>query len=131
MRFARPCQRSVRFGPWLYMRTYHDGFRLFPPEMLFNIDADPHEQHNVAEKHPDVVREGVYRLMEWHDQMMLTMPYPYTVDPMWTVMKEGGPFHARGMLPDYVERLQVTDRGHAVDELKRRHRREFQPPRIW
>jgi len=125
------CQRSVRAGPWLYMRTYHDGFHLFPREMLFDIDADPHEQCNVADEHPEVVRDAAYRLLDWHDRMMLSMPYPYTVDPMWTVMQEGGPVHARGMLPEYVERLMKTDRGFAVEELKRRHPREFQPPRIW
>lgn len=125
------CQRSVRFGPWLYMRTYHDGYRLFPREMLFHIDRDPHEQHDVAGEHPDLCREAAWRLLDWHDRMMLTLPYPYDTDPMWTVMKEGGPAHARGMLPEYVERLMETDRGFAVEELKKRHPREFHPPRLW
>lgn len=125
------CQRSVRFGPWLYMRTYHDGYHMFPREMLFNIDKDPHEQHDVAAEHPEVCREAAHEYLEWHDAMMLSMPYPYETDPMWTVMKEGGPMHARGMLPSYCDRLMETDRGAAVEELKRRHAREFQPPRIW
>ena len=41
---AHVCQRSVRWADWLYMRTYHDGFHLFPQEMLFDIAGDPYEQ---------------------------------------------------------------------------------------
>ena len=100
------------------MRPYHDGVHLFPREMLFNIDADPHEQQNVADQHPDVVREAAYRLLNWHDQMMLSMPYPYTVDPMWTVMREGGPYHCREIGPRYIEHLRKTGRGHHADFLE-------------
>lgn len=121
---AHVCQRSVRWGPWLYMRTYHDGYHLFPDEMLFNLHQDPHEQHNVAEAHPDICRDAVYRLSQWHDDMMKSMPYD--VDPLWTVIREGGPFHARGHLRAYCERLAQTDREWAIPELKRRHPGEFE-----
>jgi choline-sulfatase len=118
------CQRGVRWGDWLYMRTYHDGYHLFPRDMLFNLADDPHEQHSLANERPELVREGVYRLAEWHDQMMHTMPHGYG-DPLWTTIQEGGPFHARGHLAKYCERLEATGRGHAVPELKRRHPHEF------
>jgi choline-sulfatase len=124
---AHVCQRSVRVGPWLYMRTYHDGFHLFPDEMLFNVEDDPHEQHNLAAERPDVCKDAVYILNQWHDDMMKTMPRGYDADPLWTVMKEGGPAHARGELRAYCERLAATGRGHAIAELERRHPREFQP----
>ncbi|MBD2871845.1 sulfatase family protein [Paenibacillus arenilitoris] len=120
---AHVCQRSVRFGDWLYVRTYHDGYHLFDKEMLFNLAEDAHEQHNVAKERPELCREAVYLLNEWHDDMMATMPYD--VDPLWTVIKEGGPYHAKGNLPRYVERLEATGRGDAVPELMRRHPREF------
>ena len=45
---AHVCQRGVRFGDYMYIRTYHDGFHLFPQEMLFDVKNDPHEQHNLA-----------------------------------------------------------------------------------
>ena len=120
---AHVCQRSVRFGPWLYMRTYHDGYHLFPKEMLFDLEEDPFEQHDAAAERPELCLRAVYRLNEWHDRMMATMSSD--VDPLWTVMKEGGPAHARGHLAEYCKRLEETGRGHAVKELKRRHPREF------
>lgn len=117
------CQRSVRFGPWLYMRTYHDGYHLFPKEMLFNIETDPHEQFDVAKDNPALCQKAVYLLNEWHDDMMSSMDCE--IDPLWTVMKEGGPEHARGHLKKYCERLKETGRGQHVEELMRRHPREF------
>ena len=119
------CQRGVRFGPWLYLRTWHDFYHLFPEEMLFNIVQDPHEECDVAGQQPEVRREEAARLQRWHDAMMLTMPEGYTGDPMQTVLREGGPAHARGHLRQYVEYLEQTGRGYAVPELKRRHPREF------
>lgn len=121
---AHVCQRSVRFGPWIYIRTYHDGYHLFHDEMLFNIEEDPHEQFDVAQQNRSVCWQAVYYLNEWHDSMMKTMPY--AVDPLWTVINEGGPFHAKGHLKRYCEWLEKTGRGHAIPELKRRHPREFE-----
>jgi arylsulfatase A-like enzyme len=120
---AHVCQRSVRFGDWLYIRTYHDGYHLFPDEMLFNLREDPHEQRDVAADHRQVCKDAVYYLNEWHDAMMKSMPYD--TDPLWTVMKEGGPYHAKGYLKQYIEHLQRTGRGDAVPELMRRHPGEF------
>ncbi|MCL5997641.1 MAG: sulfatase [Chloroflexi bacterium] len=120
---AHVCQRSVRFDHWLYMRTYHDGFHLFPQEMLFDLSRDLYQEHDVAGEQQAVCRDAVYRLNAWHDTMMAQMPYD--VDPLWTVIKEGGPLHARGRLREYCARLEQTGRGWAVPELTRRHPREF------
>ncbi len=119
------CQRSVRWGPWLYMRTYHDGYHLVPDEMLYNLADDPHEQTNLAQARPDLCSQGLRYLTEWHDRMMATMPAGYSEDPMRVVLAEGGPFHARGFLKAYVKRLAATGRDSAIAELKRRHPREF------
>jgi len=119
------CQRSVRWEDWLYIRTYHDGFHLFSQEQIYHLADDPHEQHNLAESRPALCREGAWRLMNWHDEMMATMPRGLVADPMRVVLDEGGPFHARGELRQYVERLNATGRSGAINELKRRHPREF------
>lgn len=120
---AHVCQRSVRFDKWIYIRTYHDGYHLFDHEMLFDLENDPYEQENVAKQHQEVCKDAVYYLNQWHDAMMQSMDDD--VDPLWTVMKEGGPYHAKGQLSRYIEHLNKTDRGHAVPELIRRHPREF------
>jgi choline-sulfatase len=120
---AHVCQRGVRFGPWMYIRTYHDGYHLFPTEMLFNVETDPHEQYDVAVSHADVCRDALHRLCTWHDGMMQSSSSD--IDPLWTVIREGGPHHARGKLKDYCGRLESTGRGWAVAELKRRHPQEW------
>jgi arylsulfatase A-like enzyme len=120
---AHVCQRSVRFGDWLYMRTYHDGYHLFPRQMLYDVATDPHEQYDLASEKEEVCRQAVYYYQDWHDRMMSTMPYDN--DPLWTVMHEGGPLHARGALKKYCEYLEQTGRGWAIAELKQRHPDEF------
>jgi arylsulfatase A-like enzyme len=115
---AHVCQRSVRFDKWIYIRTYHDGHHLFPKEMLFDLENDPNEQFNLVSRYPDICKQAVYYLSEWHDQMMNTMESP--VDPMWVVMKESGPFHSKGPLEDYVRSLIGTERAWAVDEYRNR-----------
>jgi arylsulfatase A-like enzyme len=122
---AHVCQRSVRWKNWLYIRTYHDGYHLFPEEQVYDVAADPYEQHDLAEERPEVCHEGAWRLMKWHDNAMATMPRGRVADPMRIVLDEGGPHHARGELEAYCRRLVETGRGSAVEELKRRHPREF------
>ncbi len=126
---AHVCQRSVRWDDWLYMRTYHDGYHLFPQEMLYNMSQDPHEERDLAAEQPALCQEGAHRLMAWHDAAMQTMStdaaMPCDVDPLWTVMKEGGPLHARGHLREYCEYLAKTGRGWAIPELRRRHPQEL------
>ncbi len=126
---AHVCQRSVRWENWLYLRTYHDGFHLFPQEMLFDLQSDPHEQENIAAAHPDLCREGAWRLARWHDAQMQKMAqasHGDVTDPLWTVIREGGPFHAlhekgRSPLPRYLERLEATGRADGAAELRKKY----------
>lgn len=120
---AHVCQRSVRFDDYLYMRTYHDGYHLFPKEMLFNVKNDPHEQHNLAQTERELCMKAAYMLQDWTDDMMMSSEYQ--IDPLWTVIREGGPLHAKGHLKEYCKRLEETGRGWAVEKLKKKHPREF------
>jgi arylsulfatase A-like enzyme len=120
---AHVCQRGVRFQNFMYVRTYHDGYHLFPDEMLFDVNADPHETCSIADVNPELCREAASYLSEWHAAMMKSNAS--NIDPLWTVMREGGPFHARGELKRYMQRLETTERGWAIDELKRRHPEEL------
>ncbi|MFI4912677.1 MAG: sulfatase [Sedimentisphaeraceae bacterium JB056] len=120
---AHVCQRSVRWDNWLYIRTYHDGFHLFDNEMLFDIEKDPYEQVNLAKERPDLCQQACGKYMQWHDQRMIESDS--AVDPLWQVMRQGGPYHAKGHLKQYCRRLEETQRGWAVKELQKRHPGEF------
>ena len=119
---AHVCQRSVRWDTWLYMRTYHCGYHLFPEEMLYNLALDPHLQNDIAILHLEICRQGGTMLLQWQNEMLASMPANSAVDPMQTVLAEGGPTHAMGgHLPGYLARLRATDRAHHADELERRY----------
>ena len=116
---AHVCQRSVRFDDYLYIRTYHGGYHLFPREMLFNVREDPHQLHNLAAKQPALCDRGARLLLDWQDRML--QESPSQIDPLWTVMKEGGPYHCRGQLAAYCERLEKTGRGFGVELLRKQY----------
>jgi hypothetical protein len=42
-------------------------------------------------------------------------------DPHENVMAEGGPYHVRGKLPTYLERLRASDRSHLADQLAEKY----------
>ena len=46
------------------------------------------------------------------------------IDPLDVVLTEGGPWHVRGRLLEYAERLRATGRGQWADVLLARHPRE-------
>ena len=115
---AHVCQRSVRFEDWIYIRTIHDGFHLYDREMLFNLKDDPHEQNDVKDTYPEVCARGARLLLNWHDEMMLTSES--TIDPLWTVMHEGGPHHTVGKKDEYVRRLIESGRDEAGKCLEAR-----------
>jgi len=128
---AWSCQRAVRFGPWIMIRTYHEGLKNYPEIMLFNVEEDPHEQNNLADQHPEIVNQGLALLHEWHTDMMTSSFQD--VDPMWTVMREGGPLHTRAHLKSYCQRLRETGRPEQADKLEQLHKKyqskkRFQAP---
>ena len=116
---AHVLQRGVRYQDYMYIRTYHDGYHLWDDEMLFDIKSDPHEQHNLIVEKPEVAGKCARLLSTWHEEMMKTSTCQ--IDPLWTVYHEGGPLHTRGQLEGYFDFLEKTDRGWAIDELKKKH----------
>ncbi len=128
---AHVCQRSVRWDKWLYIRTYHDGFHLFPQEMLYDLETDPHEQEDLALANLALCMEGQWRLSRWHDAQMQKMALfsSDVVDPLWTVIREGGPFHAsltKGQpgvegFGRYLAHLENTGRKDGADALREKY----------
>lgn len=60
-------QRAVRTDRWKFIRTYHPGMwpSVTPERQLFDMAADPWEQNNVSDDHPDVVDELETEMLEW------------------------------------------------------------------
>jgi len=116
---AWTCQRSIRFQDTICIRTYHDGYHPFPEIMLFDLASDPHEQVNLAEEKPTVVHDALSRLEAWHGEMMRSASHG--TDPMWTVLREGGPYHVRSQLPAYLKRLRSTGRHHWTEQLEQQY----------
>jgi len=119
---AWTCQRAVRTREHLYLRTWHDGFHDWPEEMLFEIADDPHEQHDVAPSLGVLRRELARTLDDWTAAQLAATGLP---DPMQTVLDEGGPWHCRGHLGEYLARLRATGRGDAATRVAARHARQL------
>ncbi len=115
---AWSCQRSIRFENYLCIRTYHDGLKDFPEVMLFDLDADPYEQNNIADAHPEVIAQAMIYLADWHAEMIATSMT--NVDPMMTVLHEGGPFHTRGIADGLIERLNAMGAHDQANRLRQR-----------
>ena len=122
---AHVCQRAVRWDRWLYIRTYHDGLHPhFGEDMLFDLCSDPHETTDLSARHPQIVHEAKARLHDWHDAMMSKPYFGNTVDPLRTVLAEGGPFHAvlsPQQYTQYMIRLLGTGREDGARALVGRH----------
>ncbi len=116
---AWACQRSVRFDDYICLRTYHDGYKQLEPVMLYDLSDDPHEQRDLSAERPDVVDRAMGLLADWYQEMASSSQGD--VDPMMTVLREGGPFHTRGRLPAYAERLRATGRAHHAERLVKLH----------
>ena len=87
--------------------------------MLFNLTNDAHEQHDLSGTHPELVEQAVNTLNSWIDEQNRTSHTG--IDPMMTVLEEGGPFHTRGHLSRYLDRLRATGRSKQADWLALRY----------
>jgi arylsulfatase A-like enzyme len=120
---AWSCQRGVRFGDHLYLRTWHDGYHgHWSEEMLFDVAGDPHETDDLWGADGPTSRAAASLLEQWTStQLDLTG----LDDPLDAVRAEGGPFHVRSHLLPYVERLRATGREGWARVLLERHSDEI------
>ncbi len=115
---ASTCQRAVMSrANQLLIRTDHDGFHLFPRLMLYDLNADPHEQHNLVGAQPDLAQGLEQMLDRWRDATLAGQP-----DPLQQAIEDGGPFYTWGQLPAYLDRLRATGRVAQADRLATRRR---------
>ena len=120
---AWSAQRAVRFDDgdeaWVCLRTYHDGHKALEPVMLFNLTQDPYMQSDLSATRPELVDKAMGMLAAWHHEMMLKSES--NIDPLMTVLREGGPSHTRYQLPQYLEWLRQTGRAHHAARLAKLH----------
>lgn len=126
---AWACQRGVRWDDWMLLRTYHDGLKQWVNDvMLFDLSVDPHETTNLAGERPDVVEEGLAKLGRWVDDRLGEAANgerggnPGTpdgvTDPLWEVLRAGGPFHTRGREAKYAAHLRDVGREEQAAEIE-------------
>jgi arylsulfatase A-like enzyme len=113
---AWSCQRSVRWGDYLFIRTYDTGRKNFPSHMLFNLKNDPHEQHNLAKERPDLVGQAMVIMDRWVAENLRRSGQP---DPLFQVIAEGGPLHSKEVATEMLDVLRATDRSSHADWLEK------------
>lgn len=116
---AWTCQRAARWEDYICIQTLHDGYHLFDDVMLFDLANDPFETTNIAEENTTLRDKGLSILGNWHGEMIQDAARGR--DPLQNVIAEGGPYHIRGQLADYLVRLRDTDRGAFADALEEKH----------
>ena len=121
---AWTCQRAVRWDDYILIQTLHDGYHLYDDIMLFDLVKDPHEINNLAGQKENVVEEGLSKLNDWYQKMMADPARGK--DPLLNVIEEGGPYHVRGQLKEYLSRLRETDRSEPADQLAAKYSSELQ-----
>jgi arylsulfatase len=79
-------KRGIRDGQWKFIRCMDPGVYPRTEDELYDLRADPDEQHNVAAEHPDVVARMHAELDTWLAARLGGRP-----DPMVTVVADGLP----------------------------------------
>lgn len=120
---AWKCQRGIRFDQYIAIQSLHDGYHLYDDWMLFDLGKDPHETVNIADAEPEALTKGQGILADWYAEMMLVAARGR--DPLLNVIAEGGPFHVRGELGDYLKRLRGTGRQIFADALEAKYEAEL------
>lgn len=80
---------------------------------------DPYEQEDVSEKYPEICAKGAKMILDWHDEQMAKSESQ--IDPLWTVIREGGPYHTIGYLESYLEQLEKTGRHDGAEALREKY----------
>ncbi|NCC63279.1 MAG: sulfatase [Spirochaetia bacterium] len=120
---AWSCQRSVLFDDYILMKTYHSGLKDLPQTALFNWRKDPHQTCDLSNTDTSLVCKAHALLDTWIDNQLSRSPNGE--DPMRGVIKEGGPYHTRGKLKEYISYYQDSGRPDLALKMQTNH--QFDP----
>ncbi|MFH1024442.1 MAG: sulfatase-like hydrolase/transferase [Planctomycetota bacterium] len=99
--------RMVLEGDWALRLVYNCamfGYDVLPPVSLFNLAKDPHEEHDLVGKHPEIARK-IYRRMEsWRTVLGITD----TTDPLRQLGNAGPRTYE---FPGFFLNLELNQRG--------------------
>jgi arylsulfatase A-like enzyme len=90
-------QRAIRTDQYKYIRTYNPGMwgGVVPEEALYDLDADPWEQENIASERPEVAEDLRKRMAAWAEAHIGPEE-----DPLHAAAREG---------PEGMHRLYLQD----------------------
>ncbi len=112
-------QRAVRFDNYIYIQTYNNGLHLhYDEEMLFDLENDFYEQHNIASQNKAIVDKAKVMLFDWHNKIMSSLQHKHCEDPLWYIYQNGGPFQAKGHLPKFIDSLDNMHENEKADQLR-------------
>lgn len=101
--------RMMRSGKWKLIRTIDPGFWVNAPATeLYDLEADPKEDRNLAQEKSDLVDQLELRLNRWLEQQLGNRP-----DPLRVIANKGLP------PKQWLARLVEQDRG-TYEEWRRR-----------
>jgi choline-sulfatase len=109
-------QRAVVRGSHMYIRTLHKALDPMPDELLFDLDADPHEERNLVESEPGLAAEMSRLMLDWWCEVATGAGR----DPLLDVCREGGSLYVRQSKDYYMQLLRDTGREWAARELEGR-----------
>ncbi|MEO1497028.1 MAG: arylsulfatase [Planctomycetota bacterium] len=122
-------QYGFSCGPWDSAVVLWNRWRLVGPRELYNVDADPHQDRNVAAEHPEIVRE-----MREHYEAWYAESRPLYDTPRWIRVGAEGEnpmrLYAQDWVGDYCDNrgglMQATGVGYWDIEVERAGAYEFE-----
>lgn len=107
-------KRALRLGRWKLIKTLDKAFWDTPDIELYDLDADPGEEHNLADERPDIVDRLELRMERW-----LRRNLGKRIDPLELIVSRGLPVYKwveraarmEGLMEKYEEWRARVDRG--------------------
>lgn len=90
----------IRQGPWKLIHYYEDG-----SEVLYHLERDPGEQHDVSQQHPDIVRQLSGKMFAFLEDVQARYPEP---DPQYSEALENQ--HLERVRNELMPRLEEQRR---------------------
>jgi arylsulfatase A-like enzyme len=106
-------KRAIRVGKWKLIKTLDKSFWETPETELYNLEADPEENENLAEDEPSLVDQLELRMYRW-----LRRRLGKRIDPLELIVREGLPVYGyvrraaeqAGLIEMYEEWRMRVDR---------------------